>query len=102
MEHHLGLTCDPVEGFVQIPCIERNMTACLGAFECATFSLLTDGKDIVSFDDVMGVMYRTGHDLQTAYRETAQGGLASLWRKHVNKETPASRKPDANAKGSGY
>ena len=90
MEHHLGLTCDPVEGFVQIPCIERNMTACLRAFECASFSLLTDGKHLVSFDDVVEVMYRTGHDLQTAYRETAQGGLASLWRKRVNKETPKS------------
>ena len=67
----------------------------------ATFSLLTDGKHLVSFDDVVEVMYRTGHDLQMAYRETAQGGLASLWRKRINKETPASGKPDASAKGSG-
>ncbi|MFH0953292.1 MAG: L-serine ammonia-lyase, iron-sulfur-dependent, subunit alpha [Verrucomicrobiota bacterium] len=93
MEHHLGLTCDPVEGYVQIPCIERNMTACLRTFECAAFSKLTDGRHLVSFDDAVEVMYRTGHDLQSAYRETARGGLASLWRKRVAREeskTPES------------
>lgn len=89
MEHHLGLTCDPVEGFVQIPCIERNMTACLRAFECAAFSMMTDGEHLVSFDDVVEVMYRTGHDLQAAYRETAIGGLAWLWKKRVHKEGSA-------------
>ena len=83
MEHHLGLTCDPVEGYVQIPCIERNMTACLRAFECASFSLLTDGRHLVSFDDVIDVMYRTGVDMQSAYRETAIGGLADLWRRRM-------------------
>lgn len=81
MEHHLGLTCDPVEGYVQIPCIERNMTACLRAFECACFAALTDGRHLVSFDDVIKVMYQTGRDLQSAYRETARGGLALLWRR---------------------
>jgi L-serine dehydratase len=99
MEHHLGLTCDPVEGYVQIPCIERNMTACLRAFECASFSMLTDGKHLVSFDEVVEVMYRTGLDLQSAYRETARGGLAALWRKRMTRqsETSATRtaKPDA-------
>jgi len=83
MEHHLGLTCDPVEGYVQIPCIERNMTACLRAFECGSFSTLTDGHHLVSFDEVIEVMYRTGLDLQSAYRETARGGLAALWRKRL-------------------
>jgi L-serine dehydratase len=83
MEHHLGLTCDPVEGYVQIPCIERNMTACLRAAECAVFALLTDGRHLVSFDDVIEVMYRTGADLQSAYRETARGGLADLWRRRM-------------------
>lgn len=92
MEHHLGLTCDPVEGFVQIPCIERNMTACLRAFECASFSLLTDGQHLVSFDEVVEVMYRTGLDLQSAYRETARGGLAALWRKRMT-QTQASTPP---------
>lgn len=87
MEHHLGLTCDPVEGYVQIPCIERNLTACLRAFECASFSLLTDGRHLVSFDDVIEVMYRTGRDLQAHYRETATGGLAELWRKRVRRRS---------------
>ncbi|HMP71792.1 MAG TPA: L-serine ammonia-lyase, iron-sulfur-dependent, subunit alpha [Kiritimatiellia bacterium] len=87
MEHHLGLTCDPIEGYVQIPCIERNMTACLRAFECASFSLLTDGKHLVSFDDVIDVMYRTGLDIQSAYRETARGGLADLWRRRAASPT---------------
>lgn len=86
MEHHLGLTCDPVEGYVQIPCIERNMTACLRAFECASFSLITDGRHLVSFDDVVEVMYRTGLDLQSAYRETARGGLAEIWRKRMTQQ----------------
>ncbi len=79
MEHHLGLTCDPVEGYVQVPCIERNMTGCLRAFECGVYSLLTDGRHVVSFDDVIEVMMRTGRDMQSAYRETAAGGLARLW-----------------------
>ncbi|OGV45780.1 MAG: hypothetical protein A2X46_09580 [Lentisphaerae bacterium GWF2_57_35] len=90
MEHHLGLTCDPVEGYVQIPCIERNMMACLRAFECAAFSVLTDGQHLVSFDDVIDVMYTTGHDLQSAYRETARGGLALLWRKRMTRPPPVS------------
>lgn len=93
MEHHLGLTCDPVEGYVQIPCIERNMTACLRAFECASFSLLTDGRHLVSFDDVVEVMYRTGLDLQSAYRETARGGLAALWRKRMTQRDLAPASP---------
>lgn len=93
MEHHLGLTCDPVEGFVQIPCIERNMTACLRAFECASFSMLTDGRHLVSFDEVIEVMYRTGLDLQSAYRETARGGLAALWRKRMTKTNGGAPAP---------
>jgi L-serine dehydratase len=90
MEHHLGLTCDPVEGYVQIPCIERNMTACLRAFECASFSLLTDGHHLVTFDEVVEVMYRTGLDLQSAYRETARGGLAAIWRKRMTLPSPTA------------
>jgi L-serine dehydratase len=83
MEHNLGLTCDPIEGYVQIPCIERNMNAALRAIECATFTLLTDGRHLISFDDVIEVMNRTGRDLQAAYRETATGGLARLWRRDI-------------------
>lgn len=93
MEHHLGLTCDPVEGYVQIPCIERNMTACLRAFECASFSLLTDGEHLVGFDDVVEVMYQTGIDLQSAYRETARGGLAAIWKKRMRANTPPVNTP---------
>ncbi len=89
MEHHLGLTCDPVEGYVQIPCIERNMAACLRAFECASFSLLTDGRHLVSFDEVIEVMYRTGLDLQSEYRETARGGLAALWSRRLAQRAAA-------------
>ncbi|MDR0993465.1 MAG: L-serine ammonia-lyase, iron-sulfur-dependent, subunit alpha [Verrucomicrobiota bacterium] len=83
MEHNLGLTCDPVEGYVQIPCIERNMNAALRAIECAAFTLLTDGRHLISFDDVIEVMNSTGRDLQAAYRETSEGGLASLWRRDI-------------------
>jgi L-serine dehydratase len=103
MEHHLGLTCDPVEGYVQIPCIERNMTACLRAFECASFSLLTDGRHLVSFDDVIEVMYRTGLDIQSAYRETARGGLAALWRKRqaASGATNGNAKPAPPTTGCG-
>ena len=83
MEHNLGLTCDPIEGYVQIPCIERNMNAALRAIECAAFTLLTDGRHLVSFDDVIEVMNQTGRDLQSAYRETSTGGLARLWRRDI-------------------
>ena len=83
MEHNLGLTCDPIEGYVQIPCIERNMNAALRALECATFARMTDGRHLVSFDDVIEVMNATGRDLQAAYRETAAGGLARLWRRDI-------------------
>ena len=83
MEHNLGLTCDPIEGYVQIPCIERNMNAALRAIECAAFTLLTDGRHLVSFDDVVEVMNHTGRDIQAAYRETSKGGLAQLWRRDI-------------------
>ncbi len=100
MEHHLGLTCDPVEGYVQIPCIERNMAAALRAFECASFSLLTDGHHLVSFDDVIEVMYRTGLDLQSDYRETARGGLAALWSRRLAQREGVAR-PVATGQTSG-
>lgn len=93
MEHNLGLTCDPIEGYVQIPCIERNMNAALRAIECAAFTLLTDGRHLVSFDDVIEVMNRTGRDLQAAYRETATGGLARLWRRDIENRLRKPRGP---------
>ena len=92
MEHNLGLTCDPIEGYVQIPCIERNMNAALRAVECATMALLSDGRHMISFDAVIEVMNTTGRDLQAAYRETATGGLARLWRRDIEKRLrPPSR-----------
>ncbi len=78
LEHHLGLTCDPVNGLVQIPCIERNVHAAVRAFDSARYSLLSDGRHFISFDTVTEVMKETGKDLPSLYRETAQGGLAAF------------------------
>lgn len=79
LEHHLGLTCDPIGGYVQIPCIERNAVAAVRAVDCAAFALLSDGRHIVSFDDVVRTMAETGRDLKSSYRETAEGGLAKIY-----------------------
>lgn len=78
LEHHLGLTCDPICGLVQVPCIERNAFAAEEAMNAATFSLLGDGGHLVSFDKVVKAMNQTGHDLPSIYKETSVGGLASL------------------------
>ena len=80
LEHHLGLTCDPVDGLVQIPCIERNVFAAARSLSCARYACYTDGSHRVSFDEVVAVMKQTGHDLPTLYRETAAGGLAKAYR----------------------
>ncbi|MGB9824863.1 MAG: L-serine ammonia-lyase [Candidatus Hydrothermia bacterium] len=80
IEHHLGLTCDPVLGYVQIPCIERNAVSAIRALECATYALLSDGRHMISFDAVLKTMIETGKDLPSAYKETARGGLALHWR----------------------
>lgn len=77
LEHHLGLTCDPVCGLVQIPCIERNAFAAARAFDANSYANFTDGHHCVSFDQVVEVMKRTGHDLPSLYKETSQGGLAA-------------------------
>ncbi len=76
IEHHLGLTCDPVAGLVQIPCIERNAFAAARALDHNTFALLSDGRHRISFDEVVEVMKMTGRDLSSRYKETARGGLA--------------------------
>lgn len=76
LEHHLGMTCDPVCGLVQIPCIERNAFGALRAFDANLKSLMTDGRHIISFDKVVDVMKTTGHDLPNLYKETSLGGLA--------------------------
>jgi L-serine dehydratase len=78
LEHHLGLTCDPIGGYVQIPCIERNAIAAVRAVDCAAYALLSDGHHIVSFDDVVHTMWETGRDMKSSYRETAEGGLAKI------------------------
>lgn len=76
LEHHLGMTCDPVCGLVQIPCIERNAYAAARALDCNVYASFTDGVHRVSFDKVVEVMKQTGHDLPSLYKETAKGGLA--------------------------
>lgn len=76
LEHHLGMTCDPVCGLVQIPCIERNAYAAARALDCNIFSTFSDGTHRVSFDKVVEAMKQTGHDIPSLYKETSQGGLA--------------------------
>ncbi|MCM1079135.1 MAG: L-serine ammonia-lyase, iron-sulfur-dependent, subunit alpha [Bacteroidales bacterium] len=80
LEHHLGMTCDPVCGMVQIPCIERNAFAAARALDSNVFSAFSDGTHRVSFDKVVEVMKQTGHDLPSLYKETAEGGLAKDFR----------------------
>ncbi len=80
MEHHLGLTCDPVLGLVQIPCIERNAFAATRAVSCAEYALLGDGTHRITYDQVVRTMKETGRSLPSAYRETSRGGLASVWK----------------------
>jgi len=76
MEHHLGLTCDPVGGLVQIPCIERNAIAAVKAINAARMALHGDGSHHVSLDQVIKTMRETGADMMSKYKETARGGLA--------------------------
>lgn len=80
LEHHLGMTCDPVCGMVQIPCIERNAYAAARALDSNTYAAFTDGTHRVSFDRVVEVMKQTGHDLPSLYKETSEGGLAKDYR----------------------
>lgn len=76
MEHNLGLTCDPLCGLVQIPCIERNAMAALRALDINIYAMMSDGRHIISFDKVVRTMKLTGHDLPSLYKETSLGGLA--------------------------
>ena len=79
MEHHLGLTCDPICGLVQIPCIERNAVAALRAMNACNLSFFLYGSRNISFDMVVRTMYETGRDLSHHYKETSEGGLARLY-----------------------
>ena len=79
MEHNLGLTCDPVCGLVQIPCIERNAVAAMRAVNCVNLARFLTQTRKISFDSVVETMYRTGRDMNEKYRETSHGGLAMLY-----------------------
>lgn len=76
LEHHLGMTCDPICGLVQIPCIERNAFAATRALDSNLYAAFSDGSHRISFDRVVEVMKRTGHDIPSLYKETSEGGLA--------------------------
>ncbi len=78
LEHHLGLTCDPIGGLVQIPCIERNAYAAARAMDAGIYALYTDGLHRVSYDKAVRVMKETGHDMTSIYKETSEGGLAKI------------------------
>ncbi len=88
LEHFLGLTCDPVAGLVQIPCIERNAFAATRALDADIYAMLSDGQHFVSFDKVVKAMNQTGHDIPRIYKETSEGGLAVFARKK-----PGIRRP---------
>lgn len=79
LEHHLGMTCDPAYGYVQIPCIERNAMGAQRAVDAANYALLTDGEHHVTFDQIVKIMDETGRDLMDKYRETSKGGIAQLF-----------------------
>ena len=76
MEHNLGLTCDPVGGLVQVPCIERNAMGAVKAINASRLALQGDGQHSISLDKVIATMRATGADMKTKYKETARGGLA--------------------------
>ena len=80
LEHHLGLTCDPICGLVQIPCIERNAVAAMRAINAVRIANFLTATRKISFDTVVKTMYETGRDLSGRYRETAEGGLAKHYR----------------------
>ena len=83
-EHHLGLTCDPICGLVQIPCIERNAVAAMRAINAMNLANFLSGSRKISLDLVIKTMYETGKDMSHLYRETSEGGLAKLYMGHKN------------------
>lgn len=94
LEHHLGMTCDPVCGLVQIPCIERNAHAAARALDANIYSVFAEGQHRVSYDGCVLVMRETGHDIPSVYRETAQGGLAKGYEIIRQRRLQAGRKKD--------
>ena len=85
MEHHLGLTCDPICGLVQIPCIERNAVAAMRAMNACNLSYFLTGSRNISYDMVCRAMKETGENLNHRFRETSEGGLAKLYNRKQNK-----------------
>ncbi|MBR2301477.1 MAG: L-serine ammonia-lyase, iron-sulfur-dependent, subunit alpha [Bacteroidaceae bacterium] len=83
LEHHLGLTCDPMCGLVQVPCIERNAIAASRALDACTYAALSDGKHKIDYDRIVEVMRETGHDLPSLYKETSTGGIAKIAHKEL-------------------
>ena len=83
LEHHLGLTCDPVCGLVQVPCIERNAVAAARALDANIYATLSDGSHLVSYDKVVEVMNETGHNLPSLYRETSEGRSGEALRAEI-------------------
>lgn len=79
LEHHLGMTCDPAYGYVQIPCIERNAMGAQRALDAANYALLSDGIHHIKFDQIVKIMDETGRDMMEKYKETAKGGIALLY-----------------------
>ncbi len=82
LEHHLGMTCDPICGLVQIPCIERNAHAAARALDANIYATYAEGLHRISYDKAVAVMKKTGHDLPSLYRETSEGGLAKEFEDH--------------------
>ncbi len=78
LEHNLGLTCDPVKGYVQVPCIERNVMNAVSSLDIANYALYTDGSHIFDFDKIVKTMLETGKDMKKEYRETSLGGMAKI------------------------
>ena len=91
MEHNLGLTCDPVAGLVQIPCIERNAMGAVKAINAARLAMRGDGTHKVSLDQVIATMRQTGADMSTIYKETSQGGSRSTCRSAEQRAWPLTR-----------
>ena len=94
MEHHLGLTCDPVDGLVQIPCIERNAVAAMRAIDSVSLAKFLSGSRQISFDAVVYTMKETGRDMNSNYRETAAGGLASVYSRSRLSRKPKAKKTE--------
>jgi len=98
LEHHLGLNCCPVEGLVQIPCIDRNAHAATRAVDCAEFALAMDGKHMISYDEVVLAMKLSGIDMAAEYKETSLGGLSITYNLEEQREKEAKDKEAARVK----